>query len=569
MKIAHEFLQALQNYSEREKLLTGLIEGLYQSEALTFEIILEEYAKMLSEVSDQDQKRLSSLFWQLIKFYGTPIIENDSQDESKCHVYFLFPKEKLTTSSEQPHTKKDLYLQGDFHSYGATDSRARVNELFESGIMWRKDTMPRGAIIVYKYIEVEPSQRGRKPIPELAPFFKDEPGFIPATTNSTFFPIIPQNNCSDIYSRHTSPYPGFANAEKIFRVSAESMRAHIALQPIHWPHLLGTKLSNQPSHFSFYATLYSDQAGDLKRCDAQITEQYHDELNFSEITNNVYANFTRDIQVFSPASKQIDDIIVINDGIPYLITGMLEYFERMVDANIISPNIALVFVHPLPGLKNTLSQKEAQDYANDPSSILPGMGVRLIDYKHGIDQYVDFLSQKLLPQLKSKYGLDVPSDAEHRIMIGSSLSGTASIYIASVPNLFGAVIAQSPSADNRGILNKRTKELQTTTNIYLSCGEFEHPDYAAANDNVDYAAELAQRLQIPLHKGAYGHQFIAWNEELPIALPIVLNTLQDTLQATKKNHSALSSQSLFSQSTSTQHDDEAIKIHEVKRKKGG
>lgn|GEM_PF-493812 len=295
---------------------------------------------------------------------------------------------------------------------------------------------------------------------------------------------------------------------------------------------MSTKTPSHTSHFKYHATLYSDKAGDLHRSNAPVTKKYNDDLVNSSDPTSPYAHFTRDIHVFKPVSGHVDDVMVINDGIPYLITGILDNFEKMVDEHKLSPNTALVFVHALPGLKAILSEQEKEVYDNDPSANLDGMGERLIDYKHGIEQYAAFIADKLLPQLKLNHEINIPDDPSHRIMIGSSLSGTASIYMGlQHSDLFGAVIAQSPSPDNRGILSRIPREMRSGRNIYLSCGEFEHPNYAASNANLEYAKELADKLDIVLHQGAYGHQFIAWNEALEQALPHIL--LQNLI---KDNH---------------------------------
>lgn len=471
--------------------------------------------------------------------------------------------------------------------------------------------MPKESIVVYKYIQVEPSERGKKPLPELPPFFTDDEKFVPLKTNTEEIPEISQSACNDEYSTHTSPY-FFNSAEKILRVNADSKNAHIPGKPVDWPSLLNSEAKSEAKHFVYHATLYSDQAGDLHRSEATPTRQYHDDLYYSngynlslmavrsfndvdttklsekpylikdeetgkykmwgfkesrwqltdvELTEDSlkilpenwklnqtvfvsttdaifniikqnhthylpYADFTRNIQVFKPAaSEKIDDIIVINDGIPYLITGVLDHFEKMVTENKLTPNTALVFVNTLPGIKKTMSPEVAAAFNNDPSVNLSGMGVRLVDYKHGIDQYTDFLADKLFPQLKNE--ISVPDDPNHRVMIGSSLSGTASIYIGSKrPDLFGAVIAQSPSPANREILGRIPRASPIERNIHLSCGQFEHPEFAAANDFVDYAAELAHKLGIPLRIGAHGHQFVAWNEELERSLPETMNELR-------------------------------------------
>lgn len=427
-------------------------------------------------------------------------------------------------------TKKDLYLQGDFHGYGSTDGRKRLLELSDTGIMWHKDRMSKDALVAYSFIQVEPNHRGKKPVPERSPFFNKDEGFIPHSTK-TNFPEIPQEALIDENSTHSSLYPGTDSPEKIFQkiFRANPENSHIQSKPIDWPSLLSTQTPSNERHFVYHTTLYSDQAGDLHHSEAKVTKEYLDDLHngyqlsllavpsFNTVDTNklsekpylikdeeksqykiwgykegtwqltdvelsdkdiskippkweknqtmwvssedaifdtlrkghthdlYYANFTRNIQLFKPASGKIDDIVVINDGIPYLITGILDHFEKMVNEKTLSPNTAFVFIGTLPGLKTTLSSKAAEAFDKDPSANLPGMGERLIDYKHGIDQYIDFIANKLFPQLKDEK-ISVPDDPKHRVMIGSSLSGTASIYIClKRPDLFGAVIVQSLS----------------------------------------------------------------------------------------------------------------------------
>ena len=434
MTIAQKFIERLQHATGKEPLPKKFLWD-YSRDASTptFQDFLDKFADYFKRLPTKEQKDgVYKIFWEQVKAIGgTPIIEDSLDSELECEVYFLLPKENLAESTEAdaPGTKKDLYLQGDFHGYGSTDGRQRLLELPGTGIMWHKDSILKEAIIVYRYIQVEPSHRGKKPVPELPPFFNDDKEFVPLSTNTAIFPDIPQSECRDEYSTHTSPYPGFDSSGKIVRVSADSEHAHIPGKPINWPSLLSIETPSNTRHFSYHATLYSDKAGDLLRSDAPITDQYHDDLYYSDQANSPYANFTRAIQVFKPASGKIDNIIVVNDGIPSLITGLMDHFEKMVAEKKLSPNTAFVFINTLPGLKTTLSQEAAEAFNKDPSKDLPGMGVRLIDYKHGIDQYTDFIANKLFPQLKKE--ISVPDDPCHRIMIGSSLSGTASVYIGS------------------------------------------------------------------------------------------------------------------------------------------
>ncbi|MDF1683122.1 MAG: serine hydrolase [Legionellaceae bacterium] len=521
--LIQNLIQKLQEVTGNKALPIRFWEGYTKNNTYRFKDVLDKYSAYCSVLNSEQKNIISAIFWKQVEMMGTPIIEaipGSSDDE--CAVYFLYPKDELVDG-------KHVYLQGDYHGYGATDGRQVLTELSDTGIMWRVDNMPKDAIIVYSYIHVEPIYDGIKPVPEGPPFFNQ--AFEAISSNEVNFTEIPQVPYKDEYSQHISSYPGFGGPECVFRVSDDTSLAHLQVKPVDWPRLLSTEAKSDSGHFKYHATLYSDKEGALHRSNAPVTEKYNDDLFYSSDPTSPYAHFTRDIQVFKPASGQVDNLIVINDGIPYLITGILENFEKMVEEHKLSPNTALVFVHTLPGLKTTLSEEEMKVFNQDPSANLPGMGERLIDYKHGIEQYAVFIENKLLPQLKLNYEINIPDDPSHRIMIGSSLSGTASIYMGlQHSDLFGAVIAQSPSPDNREILSRMpsSKRLETESNIYLSCGKFEHPNYAASNANLEYAKELADKLDIVLHQGAYGHQFIAWNEALEQALPYML--LQKLIQ---------------------------------------
>lgn len=527
MSATEAFIKGLQEATGKDPFPDKFWKNYPEKSVHTFQDALEKYAEYYQSLGAEEQKLISAIFWNQIKALGTPVIEDNLTTDNTCDVYFLFPKGKIADSKEKQGVKQALYLQGDFHGYGSTDGRQKLFELSDTGIMWRKDNMSRNAMVVYSYIQVELSHEGIKPEPERSPFFNHDEGFTPHKANTAKFPEFPQDVCLDEYSTHLCNYPGFEYPGKIFRVSPDVKHAHIPGKRVDWPNLLSTVTPNTTSNFIYHATLYSDQAGDLHRSNVPVTNQYHDDLYYADKTDSPYFNFTRDIQVFKPASGKIDDVIVINDGILYLIAGMMDHFEKMVNEKKLSPNTALVFVHTLPGLKSTLSPDAKTAYEEDPSVKLNGMGVRLVDYKHGIDQYADFIADKLFKQLKEE--INIPDDPNHRVMIGSSMSGTASLRIGlKRPDLFGAVIVQSPSPDNREKLSKIPTEMLTGRNtfIHLSCGAFEHPDYAAANDNIGYAAELSHKLGISLSKGAHGHESVAWTIGLEQSLPFTLNMLQ-------------------------------------------
>ena len=534
-----------------------------ENDVHTFQDALAKYAEYYSALNPAQKEAMSHVFWEQIEAIGTPIIEDSLELDGECEVYFLFPKDNLSQSKEEPEYKKDLYLQGDFHGYDTTNGRQRVEELSDTGIMLHQDTMPRDAMITYRYIQLEPSLKGKTPtehhgseIIENLPvtFFPEEDTsfdflkrviteFIQFSWNfaealqpqppeePTRLDVIPPQtkNASDKfwgsdsrlfddYGTHRPPFLGIGSSERIFRVHANPELSHLLGEEVNWPSLLSEpNLGDPAKRFIYHDTLYSDLEGGLQRCAAPITNQYA-EYTHSDLDASPYSRFTRAIHVFKPTSNTIDNIVVVNDGMPYLSMGSMERFEKMVLEGQLSPNTAFVFVTPLPGLAKTMS-------ADDPKASMPGMGSRTIEYEHGVDQYADFIADKLLPGLNTE-DFRLPRDPSSRVMVGSSLSGTASIYMASkYPDLFGSVIAQSPSPSNREILKDVVAQYTPSmprADIHLSSGVFEQPSYAA-NTNLPYAIELSERLHIPLHSGAHGHQFLAWTEELEHALPKLLN----------------------------------------------
>ncbi len=122
----------------------------------TFQDFLEQYAKYYVTLKAAQKKAMSLVFWDAIEKIGTPIIEDNLEKKGAFDVYFLYPKEHVVDD-------QDLYLQGDFHGYDTTDARSRVSEWSDTGVMLHRDTMPRDAILTYRYIQLAPSLRGKTP----------------------------------------------------------------------------------------------------------------------------------------------------------------------------------------------------------------------------------------------------------------------------------------------------------------------------------------------------------------------------------------------------------------------
>lgn len=194
-------------------------------------------------------------------------------------------------------------------------------------------------------------------------------------------------------------------------------------KPTDWASLLSDNNEAQ-EYFQHHETLYSTTNGKIQSADPLLRLQNAAPAEFFYQNENVpYLNCTRAIDVFKPSSEKIDNVVIVNDGVAYLTMECMEIFNKRVEEGELSPNTAFIFVTPLPGLS-------LKSNVNDPKASMPGMGERTVEYEHEIEQYVDFLREELLPKI-SKSGLTLPTEPENRVMIGSSLSGTASIYIGS------------------------------------------------------------------------------------------------------------------------------------------
>jgi predicted alpha/beta hydrolase family esterase len=152
---------------------------------------------------------------------------------------------------------------------------------------------------------------------------------------------------------------------------------------------------------------------------------------------------------------------------------------------------------------------------------MSGMGVRIIAFDKGIDNYIIFL-EHLFQQL-SKNDSSIPNDPSNRIMVGASLSGTACIHIAfEAPKLFHGLIAQSPSPSNDQIL--MDVKTHQAANIHLSCGFFEQSSFNGTDtDCFKYANILSEKIDLKFNKQDFhGHNHVAWIFDLDQSLPIIL-----------------------------------------------
>lgn len=538
MTTAFEFLKQLEMIGETDPLISGLLATIQsRSNDLSFEDILTGYAHYSDELPEFDKNKLSTIIWEQIKLFGTPIIEYDLQDSSQCKVYFLFPKDKLENTNT-------LYLQGAFHGYGGVKQRNILTELSNTGMMCRIDSMPTNALLNYQY-----QQEGTSSV-------------------------------TDENSSHGNVYHHRYAGGVMLRVSPDRDESHLGKrlsekeEENYWANVISANRANNGNHFNYCNTLYSDLNNAFQTCDAPLPQRIDiynpvppdlSQIPDEDLTGSPYANFTRAIHIFKPVSDdaQIKHVIVFNDGRPYILAGMLEQAEKMVNAGKLSPDTALVFIDTLQGLAKTMPGIEKDERFN-----LGGMGVRIIDFDKGRDAYIAFL-KNLFAYLENT--LAIPDESRSRIMVGASLSGTATIYVAlNEPALFKAYIAQSPSPSNDEILMGLTSNHEAS--IRLSCGVFEQPQFNdAETDCYNYAMQLEARFGLAFdHKSFHGHNHAAWVVDLEKSLPVLLEANHVLANQSDKS-TTVSTQSFFSPPpTSTQENSE--KSNDaifVIRKKGG
>ena len=528
------------------KLLEGIrtqLPSFSVAEVNSFHQALAYYAEYCKTLDDENKRLLSNIFWKQIHLIGTPIIELNPEVQSECKVYFLFRKDDVDESKEKPKNKKDLYLQGDFHGYDDTSGRQRLCEYQNTGIMFLENSIQRDALVTYRFIQLEPSHRGKSQAEHHGLEIPDD--YFPhedcqaakSNTKKKSSATRPTHDVTNVFwgyesklidanSRHRAEVLGIGSTQRIFKVNEVPGQAHIPeSQSLDCAKKIPfDKWKDTSRNFIYHQTLYhqissSDLAGKLIESNEILKEDAGPNDLFNP-ANEVYSNCTRVVHVFKPGSRKIDNLVVVNDGFPYLTAGVLDRFENMVNDRKLSANTAFVFVTPLPGLSKTMT-------IDDPKAALPGMGERVIDYEHGIDNYISFIKQQLLPMIQDSKSFEV--NAGNRIMIGSSLSGNAALYAGlNHPELFGAVIVQSPSSSNRRILSDKVNSNASSSNasiIHLSCGIFEAPEFAG-NDFLLYAKQLSQRLDYPaLQITPHGHSFLGWAQDLERSLPEVIEQL--------------------------------------------
>lgn len=477
---------------------------------ITFEEVLNQYKEYYGSLAlTENQILLQNVFWNQVKELGTPILEEVSDSSSKVH--FLFPRDKLKDSTENPGGKRDLYIQGDFHGYGSTLKDAQsLEQIPGTDIMFRSDSMPKDSLVTYYYVQLEPSHGDKSAIH----FYGDLAYQPPA-----FFPVIPtikpenrppsktkeeiamvsnlfwgeENVLVDEYCPFHKSYDQNAG---FFCADAKKPVADLGF-PVRM------KEDNE-----FFNHFFADR---IKSANLALVSK-NDEIRDYPENNAELDQYSRSILVFSPQDKQaIENVVIIYDGRFYQLGNTQERLEK-----VFKQNTAVIYINPEKGIAEEAKLKGVQFDAVDS---LPGMNERTVDLKHRVDDYARFIHERLLPELV-KRGFNIPNDPSKRVLVGSSLAGTASLYIGmKYPEWFGKVVAQSPSIANREKLEDFVAQGRTPPppEIHLSCGQFECPEHAR-NLGLPFSKELATHFNLTLHINPYGHQMEGWSPDLEKSL---------------------------------------------------
>ena len=525
MSAIQDFIQALQAVTANPPFTKIFWETQStHSDTPTFQNLLDEYARYSNDLTNLDAKKaLSAIFWEQVQSAGTPIIEE--RPDGDAAVYFLFPRDRLLDADSES-GKRDLYLQGDFHGYGSTMLESQgLERLGSTDIMYRQDTMPRDALVTYYYVQLSPEYSNKLPL-ELYGNAVLEP--LP----DTFFPteaanLVPENkvdHSEEAIALFDKPPNVLIDENARFRKWYDPKVGFFCANPTH--DIAHLNLPFEDSHNP--NVLYKDFSKLLNKARLNLVSK-NNEISLCPEENSDLSAYSRVINVFSPLGD-IEQVVVINDGKYYQLGNACERIQALLDEK-----TAIIFISPEAGL---YAEAKAAHVPFEPADDLPGMGVRTVDCKYQVNEYANFIHNNLFPYLKAQ-GINIPDDSNKRVLVGSSASGTASLYMGlAYPKRFGNVIAQSPSPSNRRILNPliAAHVAPPPPNIFLGCGAFEGPEHAK-NFNLPFAKELEERLGVPLHIYPHGHQMEGWGPELAIALPTFAHlTFQtvDTLDEAKE-----------------------------------
>jgi len=504
MSATEAFIKGLQEATGKAPFTEKFWGNYSEKDAHTFQDALDKYAEYYQALNPVQQKAMSEIFWNQIKNIGTPVIEDFSAEEVK--VYFLFPR------GEYDHETKKLYISGDFHGFTSSDNdRQEMHHKLNTDIMYRSDVMPRDSVVTYFFLQVPPEYQN-KSRQQLTGEALPKSFYLEDITESGSDPLT--DTKSDEYAKHTDI------GKAIFCANVDNNLSGINLfKDTDWKKLFTEEYPGYLKNLKHKGTYFCDMKNVLRE-DKHPANDYMKKIwDVSDKEN------TRTVSVFQSGEGKIDNLIIIHDGVSYMGTGSIERIDALIEGNKIPKNTAIICISQLPGLIEKYKNKFPGKYdeATDP---------RPIEYGSEIDAYITFIDEALF-----QLGYDqVP--AKNRTLIGSSMSGTASVYmILKHKDKFGNAIVQAPTEGTRVILRPLMQERfeakalkkeveDLSDRIHLSCGKFETLEYAQ-NIRLAHTKELAEILgsndeSLPVDDtGNYGHLPHCWSQELTKTLPLL------------------------------------------------
>lgn len=517
------FIKGLQEATGKNPFPKKFWEDCPEKPTPTFQNALDKYAEYYEKLNPEQQMQMSELFWDKIKRIGTPIIEDFSNEEVKVH--FLFPRDNYD------HETKKLYISGDFHGFTSSDNaRQEMHQKSNTDIMHRSDVMPRDSVVTYNFLQVTPEYQN-KSRQQLTGEVLPKSFYLEDITESGNDPLTDFK--SDAYARHTDI------GRSIFCANVDNNLSGIHLfKDTDWKNLLTEEYPGYLKNLTHKGTYFCDMDNHLRE-DKNPANDYMKKIwDVSDKEN------TRTVSVFQAGEGKVDNLIIIHDGVSYMGTGSIERIDALIGEEKIPKNTAVICISQLPGLIEKYKRESPKKFANatDP---------RPIEYGSRIGDYIKFIDQAL-----KQLGYDgVP--AKNRTLIGSSMSGTASLFmILEHEDKFGQAIVQAPTEGTRIILcplmlerleeKKSKKEEDLSSRVHLSCGRFETLEYAQ-NIRLAHTKEVAeilgsndQALAVD-DTGNYGHLPHCWSQELTETLPKLcrkqheLNPLATSLDQSKEH----------------------------------
>ena len=261
--------------------------------------------------------------------------------------------------------------------------------------------MPKDALVTYYYVKLDP-EHGNK---EATHFYGDvayqPPSFFPVKSSVQPADKPPEKTRAELeaadalfYGRDSILIDEFSKYHKIYDSKSSFFCADPDKDIISY---LGLPIEDKagPNLEKFFSDLEKKARVSLVSVDDEVADYPSNPADLSKIS--------RSIQVFAPPGDgEIDQVVIISDGKYYQLGNTVERLDKLL-----SKNTAVIFITPEQGIKEEATKKGVEF---EPADALTGMGARTVDLKYRVDEYADFIHNKLLPALVDR-GIKIPTGA--------------------------------------------------------------------------------------------------------------------------------------------------------------